>query len=577
MKKPSNSTEMFANLIGLGNQSARKSYYSELVNKVAELEREKDRYKWLFENAQHGIFQAHLDAGIVAANAAVVNLCGYQSAEEFCEKVSQLESLLFCCADGYSDFRYQMAQFGRVIDFETLFLRSDGQCVHVSISAVSKEPEGEYPLIEVFVKDITERKKNQDRLKQINEELEERVNHRTQELLALNGQLQQEIEERELIQQQLKVAKDSAEQANSSKDKYLAAASHDLLQPMNAARLLIAALMERSLEEQDAHLVNRVHLALENAEDLLTDLLDISKLDQNAVKPDISEFRIDRLLESMVNEFQPVAESKGLELRLSGSGAAVKSDSRLLLRIIRNFISNAIRYTDTGKVLVGCRRKGDLLSIQVWDTGIGIPEEKQKMIFKEFQQLQNPVAKDRQGVGLGLAIVERIAVMLGHSIQIRSQLHKGSAFSITVPLVDKIKPMSSVSMTDLIPVNQLTNLAVLVVDNEEAIQASMSALLRQWGCFVLTASNCVQALQACDEQGVIPEVVLADYHLDHGLLGTDAITDIRKHFGLDIPAVIVTADRSSECMQQFQAADLPVINKPVKPGKLRALLTHFCQ
>jgi len=577
MKKPSNSSEMFANLIGLGTQSARKSYYSELVSKIDELEREKDRYKWLFENAQHGIFQAYLDAGVIAANAALVEICGYASAEQFCAKVTQLESLLFCCADGYSDFRYQMAQFGRVVDFETLFLKSDGQCVHVSVSAVSKEPEGEHPLIEVFVKDITERKKSQDRLKQVNEALEERVGHRTQELLSLNAKLQQEIEEREQVQQQLKIAKDLAEQANSSKDKYLAAASHDLLQPMNAARLLIAALMERNLADQDAHLVNRVHLALENAEDLLTDLLDISKLDQNAVKPDIGEFRIDRLLESMINEFQPVAESKGLELRLSASGAAVKSDSRLLLRIIRNFISNAIRYTDSGKVLVGCRRKGALLNIQVWDTGIGIPEEKQKMIFKEFQQLQNPVAKDRQGVGLGLAIVDRIAVMLGHPIQISSQPEKGSMFSISVPLVEKVELQQAVNIADLIPTNQLSNLAVLVVDNEEAIQASMSALLKQWGCFVVTASSCEQGIKVCETNEVIPEVILADYHLDHGLLGTDAIADIRKHFGLDIPAVIVTADRSSECMQQFQVADLPVINKPVKPGKLRALLTHFCQ
>ena len=275
MKKPSNSSEMFANLIGLGNQSARKSYYSELVGKVDELEREKDRYKWLFENAQHGIFQANLDAGIIAANAALVQLCGYDSSEQFCERITQLESLLFCCADDYADFRYKLVQFGRVIDFETLFLRSDGQCVHVSISAVSKGPSDECPIIEVFVKDITERKKSQDRLKQLNEQLEERVVNRTQELLELNAQLQQEIEEREQIQQELKIAKEIAEQANQSKDKYLAAASHDLLQPMNAARLLVAALMERQLESQDAHLVNRVHLALENAEDLLTDLLDI--------------------------------------------------------------------------------------------------------------------------------------------------------------------------------------------------------------------------------------------------------------------------------------------------------------
>ena len=435
MKKHSDTPDQtVTNLIGLGNHSARKSYYPELVSKIDELEAEKNRYKWLFENAQHGIFQVLLDGGVLTANPAIVKICGYRDSEQFCEKVQQLESLLFCCADAYADFRYHLVQYGRVFGFETLFLRADGQCVHVSINALLKQSEGAAPTIEAFVQDITERKKTQDKLKRLNEELEERVASRTQELVSLNDKLWQEISEREQIQKELKVAKEVAEAANKSKDKYLAAASHDLLQPMNAARLLIAALRERALQEQDAHLVERVHLALENAEDLLTDLLDISKLDQNAVNPDISDFRIDQLISSMVGEFQPVAENKGLQLRGLRSSAMVRSDSRLLLRIIRNFISNAIRYTDQGRVLVGCRRQGDILSIQVWDTGTGIPEDKQSEIFKEFQQLECHTAKDRQGVGLGLAIVERIANMLEHPLRVRSVAGKGSVFSIEVPL-----------------------------------------------------------------------------------------------------------------------------------------------
>ncbi|WP_415887963.1 NahK/ErcS family hybrid sensor histidine kinase/response regulator [Neptuniibacter sp. QD37_6] len=576
MKKRFNDqNQTVENLIGLGNHSSRKNYHSELVTKIDELEREKNRYKWLFENALHGIFQAKLDEGIVSANPAMVRLCGYGSETQFIERITKLDSLLFCCADAYSDFRYQLAQYGRVFNFETLFLKEDGQCIHVSVSALSKDPDGNGPIIEGFVKDITARIKSQDRLKQLNEELEDRVLHRTQELVSLNDKLIQEISERKQIQEELKVAKDLAEEANKSKDKYLAAASHDLLQPMNAARLLIAALRDRSLETQDAHLVERVHLALENAEDLLTDLLDISKLDQNAVQPDVTDFRINQLLQSMVNEFQTVAENKHIQLKLSECSAAVTSDSRLLLRIIRNFISNAIRYTEKGRVIVGCRRKGAVLSIQVWDTGLGIPEEKQRLVFKEFQQLENKSAKDRQGVGLGLAIVERIAQMLGHRLVVKSVPDKGSMFAIEVPLVERLSIEAPKKQISQFGGDQLSNLVVLVIDNEESIQASMEALLTQWGCFVIIASSMSEAIEKCADEYIVPELILADYHLDFDLFGTDAIDGLREHFGLDIPAVILTADRSSECRQLFENKGLSMINKPVKPGKLRALITHL--
>ncbi|WP_286238437.1 PAS domain-containing hybrid sensor histidine kinase/response regulator [Neptuniibacter halophilus] len=576
MKKHSdNPDSALTSLIGLGNLSTRKSYYPELVTKLDELEAERNRYKWLFENAQHGIFQAQLDGGITRANPAIVAICGYHSENEFIERVEQLDSLLFCCADAYGEFRYSLAQYGKVFGFETLFLRGDGECVQVSINALLKDAESGKPTIEAFVQDITERKKTQDKLKRLNEELEERVSARTQELVSLNDKLWQEITEREQIQKELKVAKEAAEAANQSKDKYLAAASHDLLQPMNAARLLIAALRERELKEQDAHLVERIHLALENAEDLLTDLLDISKLDQNAVKPDISEFRISQLLRSMVGEFTPVAEDKDLELRAQYSSAVVRSDSRLLLRIIRNFLSNAIRYTETGRVLIGCRRRGDMLSIQIWDTGAGIPKDKQQEVFKEFQQLHNATAKDRQGVGLGLAIVERIANMLGHRLQVSSVDGRGSMFSVEVPIVDQPLLSPQVSGFELPAIDQLNGLVVMVIDNEDNILVSMEALLSQWGCRVLIADSLDEAIRCCADESLVPEVILADYHLDYDKLGTDAIQGLRKHFGLDIPAVMLTADRSTECRQQFREMGLPVLNKPVKPGKLRALLTHL--
>lgn len=259
---------------------------------------------------------------------------------------------------------------------------------------------------------LEELEAERNRYKCLNEVLEQRVAERTQALTEVNAQLRQEIAEREQMQSELKQAKELAEAATLSKDRYFAAASHDLLQPMNAARLLVSALREQPLPAHEGYLVEQIHLALENAEDLITDLLDISKLDQKAVTPDISEFHLNPLLSSMLAEFQPVAQSKNLQLTLIQNSLAVRSDARLLLRIIRNLLSNAIRYTRTGRVLMGCRRRGDHISIEVWDTGDGIPLNQQQNIFKEFQQLDRHRGKDRQGLGLGLAIVERLACML---------------------------------------------------------------------------------------------------------------------------------------------------------------------
>ncbi|MGB0205749.1 MAG: NahK/ErcS family hybrid sensor histidine kinase/response regulator [Neptuniibacter sp.] len=576
MKKHSdNRDEVVTNLLGLGNHSTRKSYYPELVDKLEELEEEKNRYKWLFENALHGIFQAELHGTVLSANPSIATILGYPSLEIFQASITHIGKHLFANEHHYTCFCDQLHKNGNVRGMEVVFQKINGELIHIAINALIKNVDSDTPIIEAFVQDITERKLAQNKLKRLNEELEMRVDNRTQELVTLNDKLWQEIREREQIQQELKVAKDEAVQANNSKDKYLAAASHDLLQPMNAARLLISALRERKLPEDDSALVERVHLALDNAEELLTDLLDISKLDQQAVKPDINEFYLSQILSSLSAEFQPVAENKGLKLDFVECSAVVRSDSRLLVRIIRNFISNAIRYTDSGRVLLGCRRKNGTLSIEVWDTGGGIPQDKIDHIFQEFQQLECDKGRDRQGVGLGLAIVDRIAKILDHKITVRSEVGKGSVFSIELP-VAKLAADNRKQTSMVTPVPDLVSGAsILVIDNEENILASMYALLQQWGCNVCIATTADEAIQQCREDGFIPEIILADFHLDDDALGTDAIAAVRKAFELDIPGVMLTADRSAECRQLFKSLGLPVLNKPVKPGKLRALITHL--
>lgn len=413
----------------------------------------------------------------------------------------------------------------------------------------------------------------QQRLQQLNDELEQRVAARTDELLEANHNLQQQIIQRERIEQDLRDARDAAQAANRSKDKYLAAASHDLLQPLNAARLLISTLRERSLPESEHMLVERSHLALESAEDLLNDLLDISRLDQAAVKPDIGLYRLDELLTPLASEFQSVAEAAGLALRVRMGHFAVRTDSRLLSRILRNFLSNACRYTDNGRILLGVRRRGDCLRLEVWDTGRGIAEDSLEAIFLEFNQLDVGRAADRKGVGLGLAIVERIARILDYPVRVRSQPGRGSCFSIDVPLSNEVPAPVSLLLQQPGTGNPLPGRRLLVLDNEQSIRESMAALLGQWGCEVLTASDLSSACSVL--QGSAPELILADFHLDHGVTGCEVVNDLRRHFNLRIPAVMITADRSEQCRHALRKLGAPLLNKPVRPGKLRAVLSQL--
>ncbi|MGA6104681.1 NahK/ErcS family hybrid sensor histidine kinase/response regulator [Pseudomonas solani] len=556
---PRPSEEQRQALLGLGSHSARKSHYPELLSRLEELETERNRYKWLFEHAVHGIFQASLQEGLRAANPALARMLGYDSPEQLLWSLTDLASHLF--VGGEAELVHIRAELQRqqgLIGYETRLRRQDGSHVDVLMNLLLKpDEEG---LFEGFVADITERILAQQRLQTLNDELEQRVAARTLELQTLNGQLRE--------------ARDAAEAANQSKDKYLAAASHDLLQPLNAARLLVSTLRERSLPDAEQLLVERTHLALEGAEDLLTDLLEISKLDQSAIRPDIDAYRLDELLAPLASEFQSVAQSAGLQLRARiPKGLAVSTDIRLLTRILRNFLSNACRYTERGRVLLGCRRRGDRVRLEVWDSGRGIPADQLQAIFLEFNQLDRGRAAERKGVGLGLAIVDRIAGILGCPIAVRSQPGRGSVFSIEVPLAEVLPARREDAPVRPQTGDPLPGRRLLVLDNEASILHSMAALLGQWGCEVVTAPDLESALGNLG--GVAPEAILADYHLDHGVTGCEVVQALRGQFGRAIPAVMITADRSDECRRNLQALGAPLLNKPVKPGKLRAVLSQL--
>ncbi|WP_028696315.1 PAS domain-containing hybrid sensor histidine kinase/response regulator [Pseudomonas cremoricolorata] len=552
MARPSEpSADALAGLLGLSNHTVRKSHYPELAVRLEELEAERNRYKWLFEHAVHGIFQASVAEGMRAANPALARMLGYADPLAVMFSRTELAGRLF--EGGSSELLAIVEVLQReqaLLGYETRLRRRDGSCLDVLMNLLMRPDEP--GVVEGFVADITERKQAQSRLEQLNDQLEQRVAERTNELIE---------------------ARDAAQAANLSKDKYLAAASHDLLQPLNAARLLISTLRERPLATAEQLLVERAHQALEGAEDLLTDLLDISRLDQANITPDLDLYRLDEVLLPLASEFQPVAEAAGLGLRVRGGTAVLHTDLRLLTRILRNFLSNACRYTERGGVLLGWRRRGAHLRIEVWDSGRGIARNRLQAIFLEFNQLDVGRAADRKGVGLGLAIVERIARILRCPVTVRSWPGHGSVFAIDIALSSE----SPAPRLNLLPApllgDPLPGRRLLVLDNELSIRLSMATLLAQWGCQVLTATDLEEALEVLE--GRAPELVLADYHLDLGRTGCDVVRELRGHFACHIPAVMITADRSEQSQRAIQALEAPLLNKPVKPGKLRAVLSQL--
>lgn len=548
MKKPSEQQDAgygIGDLLGLGSQSVRKNYYPALQDRIDELERERNRYKWLFENALHGIFQANLRGGFLACNPAMARICGYDSPEHLIRKVIRLREQLFCRSAEFDTIRQELLDQGSLSARETCLQRADHTPVHVAITLL-RRPDLGPEVVEAFVADITERVQARQKLEQMNLDLERRVEERTEAL----------------------------QNAILSKDKYLAAASHDLLQPLNAARLMISALQDSQLPAQESRMVHQVHRALEGAEELLADLLDISKLDQQTMQPDLVPVNLEDLLRGLGEEFEAVAANTGLEFRLRLRPAVIRTDARMLTRIVRNLLSNAFRYTRTGGVVLAVRKKRGQLRIDVWDTGVGIEQSKLREIFTEFHQLLPQGTGGRQGVGLGLAIVERMCRILGYQVDVASRPERGSRFTVTLPDGEEVTP-ATITPRPLAAISEgFGNARVLIIDNEPAVLESMGLLLERWGCEVLAAGSEAEALAMLDDD-YEPDVILADFHLDDGLTGCEAIRGLRSRLGHDAPAAIVTADCSDDTRRLMRSQHLPILNKPVKPNRLRALLSSL--
>ncbi len=406
--------------------------------------------------------------------------------------------------------------------------------------------------------DITNYRDAEQGLKNANESLEQRVQERTFELSQLNHAL---IE-----------AKGTAEAANQSKSRFLAAVSHDLMQPLNAARLFSAALAhQEQLPEEATELVRHLDSSLRSAEDLITDLLDISRLEGGRVSAEVAAFPLSNLYDTLGVEFRVLAQEHGIDFHVRGSKLRVESDIKLLRRVLQNFLTNAFRYAK-GHVLLGVRREAGHLRLEVWDHGPGIPPDKLQVIFEEFKRLDSHQTRAEKGLGLGLAIADRLCKVLGHRLEVRSWPGKGSVFSVSVPLARQPAPAPLNGHKVETP-QQLNGAQVLCVDNEDSILTGMNSLLSRWGCRVLTARS-REECQALLDEDARPQLALIDYHLDDGELGTDLMAWLRPRLGEPVPGVVISADARPELVAQIHAAGLDFLPKPVKPAALRALLSR---
>jgi Na+/proline symporter/signal transduction histidine kinase len=420
----------------------------------------------------------------------------------------------------------------------------------------NRMPDGE--LVVTFT-DVTPSIEAAEALERANATLEKRVRDRTEELTRLNSELA--------------LAKSTAEDANISKTRFLAAASHDILQPLNAARLYVTSLVERQNGGEDSRLVENIDDSLEAIEEILSALLDISRLDAGAMTPSISSFKMADLMRSLEIEFAPSARAKGLELVFVPCSLPVQSDRLLLRRLLQNFISNAIKYTPQGRVLVGCRRRGASLQIRVYDTGVGIPIVKRGEIFKEFHRLEQG-ARIARGLGLGLSIVERLARVLNHGIAIDANAGGGSVFSVTVPTATAVNHTAAVTIATPLSRTPIAGARIVCIENDPAILDGMKTLLKAWNADVIAVTDPDAAAEAIEAAGGNVTGLLVDYHLDRGN-GVAAIRDIRRRFGESLPAILITADRSPHVRAAAREENIAVLNKPVKPASLRALLGQW--
>jgi signal transduction histidine kinase len=443
-------------------------------------------------------------------------------------------------------------------------VRSDGVILAVSSNSM---PDGG---VVVTFTDVTSERQATLALQVANETLEQRVEERTSELMR-------EIQERKAVEVELLKAKEVAEEANKGKTRFLAAASHDLLQPLNASRIFLSLLLETELSPRQLRFADNADRAFGSVEQLLESLLDISRFESGSVETNVVSFPLDDILQTLVAEFQPMSDRKGLRLNYVPTTAWVKSDQGLLRRIIQNLLSNAIHYTEKGEVLLGARLRDGKVWIEVLDTGPGIPEDKQGLVFEEFRRLHGSSEREPKSMGLGLAIVDRIARLMGHEVMLRSIVGKGSCFSVGVAKAGMVRrdaalPLPAQRAAAITKQNPI----VIVIENDMQILEGMTEILEVRHFHAIPTVSAEEALEALETLDRLPSLILADYHLDDGT-GLDAIKRLRQACGRPVAAIMITANYTSALRAELSQLGIHFIGKPLRPAKLFEAIGELVQ
>ena len=374
----------------------------------------------------------------------------------------------------------------------------------------------------------------------------------------------------------LQNAKFDAERANKAKSVFLASASHDLRQPLNAMQMYIAALQSKVKDKEILRIIEDINSVSISTARLLNALLDVSELEVGAIKPRHEIFSVNNILISIFQSYLPLAKDKELDFRIVPSSLYVRSDPALLERILGNFMSNAIRYTNKGSVLIGCRKRGDKVSVEVWDTGCGISDDQMSLIYEDFYQVENKERDRGKGLGLGLALAKRLADSLDHTINSKSTLGAGSCFSVSVDLAEN---KADKNLDDgFMNIMNLSGVNVFLVEDDIDVLKATKQLLESWGCKVKTARNKDEVMNLIKENPYNnPDIILADNRLPGDSSGIDITYLIQEKLQASIPCVIMTGDVERNHVQSIIDQGFPVLLKPIQPAKFRAMLSHLIQ
>ena len=403
-----------------------------------------------------------------------------------------------------------------------------------------------------------------------------------QTAIGLEGQVRARTEELknaltrlEKTNGEMMAARDAAECANRFKTRFFTAVGHDLLQPLHAARLSVSALSETGGGLGDHALARQIDHALTSIEDILRTILDLSKLEAGVFRPNLQPVALDQLFASLISDLGPLAVKKNLALTSRRCDVTVMSDPLMLRRILQNLLANAVHYTQRGGVKMAARRRGELIRIEVWDTGPGISEAEQKWIFEEFQRGSASQSIRGGGFGLGLSIAQRMAETLGHPLGVCSKVQHGSRFHVSAPYAGRAIGLPELEPAVIAEPYGFAGTEVLMIDNDPAVQEAMYTLLERWSCQMTFVSSLSRVGELIGEPRYRPGIVLADYHLDKGETGLCAIERLRAAYGARLPAIVITADHSSEIAEQVRASGCEILCKPVRPAELRALMQHL--